>query len=138
MAKYIKPTLETKFHIDFSWWQQPGKNLRASLQAHICPDSESDALDSEGKTFDWISPLTGEVFEIDLLWHVLYKNCRSDPDFFDARIPLTTAIFRAFVINNNTPLTPVEIHEIIQKKSPDMILRTIGRGLVYDGIKPVA
>lgn len=137
MAKFIRPTLETKFHIDFSWWQQPNKNLRAFLQGHVCPDSQAAAAEVKGQLFDWVSPVTGEVFEIDELWHVLYKNCRSDPDFFDARIPLTTAIFRAFIVNNNTPLTPIEIHHVIQKKSPDMILRTIGRRQVYKGIKPV-
>ncbi len=137
MAKYIRPTLETKFHIDFGWWQNSNQNLRGYLQGHICPDSEDAADASEGQTFDWINPLTGEVFQVDMLWHALYKNCRSDPDFFDARIPLTSAIFRAFIVSNNAPLTPVEIYQIIQKKSPDMILRTIGSRQIYQGIKPI-
>lgn len=137
MAKYIKPTLDTKFHIDFLWWQQKGQNLRAFLQGHLCEGCREEAADSEGQTFDWISPDTGEVFEIDSLWHVIHKNCPNDPEFFDSRAPLTTAIFRAFIANNNAPLTPQELFEVTQKKSPDMILRTIGRRQVYKGIKPV-
>lgn len=137
MGKYIRPTLETKFHVDFFWWQQGGQNLRNFLEGHLCSDFQAIAAEHQGEIFDWINPETGEVFQIDLLWHIIYKHCQDDPDFFDPRTPLTTAIFRAFIAKNNRPLTPIEIQRIIQRKSPDMILRTIGGRRTYKGIKPV-
>ncbi len=137
MAKYIKPTLDTKFHIDFSWWQKKGQNLRSYLQSHACPPCKELAQDSQGQIFDWVNPETGEVFQIDMLWHIIHTHCSEDPTFLDSRIPLTSAIFRAFILNGNIPLTSIEIHQKISKKTPELILRTIGRRQVYKGIKPV-
>lgn len=136
MAKFVRPTTDTKFYIDFSWWQQKGQNLRAFLLSHACPNCQRTAQETQNQTFDWISPETGEVFEIDMLWHTIRTHCKDNPDFLDTRIPLTSAIFRVFILNNNTPLSPAEIHQQIHKKSPDMILRTIGRRQIYKGIKP--
>jgi len=138
MAKYIKPTLDTKFHVDFSWWQKKGSNLRAYLQSHACPACQEEVQQNDdNQIFDWISPDTGEVFQIDILWHIIHTHCSQDPTFIDTRIPLTSAIFRIFILNNNTPLTPVELYERLQKKSPELILKTIGRRQIYKGIKPV-
>jgi hypothetical protein len=137
MARYVKPTLDTKFHIDFSWWKQSNQNLRSYLRTHLCGSAKETAEQQERETFDWISSETGEVFPIDILWHVIREHCLDDPEFFDSRVPLTTAVFRTFIANDNTPLTPSEIADRIQKKSGDTILRTIGRLKVYKGIKPV-
>jgi hypothetical protein len=138
MAKYVKPTLKTKFHIDFAWWQKKGKNLRADLQSHACPEVKDLYADyKEDPDFDWINPETGEVFKIDVLWYLLHEHCKEYPDFINEFTPLTTAIFRVFIANDNTPLTAVEIHEKLQKKTPDLILRTIGGHRVYKGIRPV-
>jgi hypothetical protein len=138
MGKFIRPTLETKFHIDFSWWQQEGNNLRNFLEGHLCADYAALAAENRGKTFDWVDSETGEVFQIDMLWYIIYHHCQDHPEFFDSRTPLTTAIFRAFIARNNRPLTAVEIHHLIQRKSPDMILRTIGGRRTYKGIKAIS
>jgi hypothetical protein len=138
MAKYIKPTLETKFHIDFDWWQKTKQALKIDLSSHACADVQEQYGDQEQKTFDWIDPETGQVFNIDLMWYLVHTHCSQQPEFIDSRMPLTTAIFCLFVANDNTPLTPVEIYERLQKKTPDLILRTIGGRKVYKGIRPVA
>ena len=137
MAKYVRPTLDTKFHIDFSWWQKQDQNLRAYLRSHSCPECLELARNSELQCFDWISPETGEVFQIDILWHIIHNHCGQDPAFLDNRIPLTSAIFRTFIISDNTPLTPIEIHEQLHRKTPDVILKTVGSRRVYKGIKPI-
>ena len=138
MAKYVKPTLETKFHIDFAWWQKPGQNLGAYLQSHLCPEARK-LLESydQNPTFDWINPETGEVFQIDILWHIIRTQCSQQSNFIDDRVPLTVAIFRIFIANDNVPLTPLEIHQRLQKKRPDLILKTIGGHQIYEGIRPV-
>ena len=138
MAKYVKPTLKTKFHVDFSWWQGKGNNLRSYLLGHICPECKEAAKDSEGQTFDWVNPTTGEVFQVAMLWHIIQSHCIHNPDYIDSRSPLTSVIFRSFIVNNNQPLDPVELYDQIQKQSPDLILRTIGRRQVYKGIKPIS
>ena len=138
MAKYIKPTLDTKFHIDFEWWQKTKQALKIDLSSHACAEVQEQYNDREQKMFDWIDPDTGQVFNIDLMWYLVHTHCSQQPDFIDSRMPLTTAIFCLFIANDNTPLTPVEIYERLQKKTPDLILRTIGGRNVYKGIRPVA
>lgn len=138
MAKYIKPTLDTKFHIDFEWWQKTKQALKIDLSSHACAGVQEQYEQQEQKTFDWIDPDTGQVYNIDLMWYLVHTHCSQQPDFIDSRMPLTTAIFCLFIANDNTPLTPVEIYEQLQKKTPDLILRTIGGRNVYKGIRPVA
>lgn len=138
MAKYVKPMLDTKFHIDFAWWQKQRQSLGAYLQGHLCPEAKTHlADDRQNQTFDWISPETGEVFRLDILWYTIQTHCSQQPEFIDESLPLTRAIFRLFIANDNAPLTPLEIHAELQKKTPDLILRTIGGHQVYDGIRPV-
>lgn len=138
MAKYLKPTVDTKFHIDFAWWQQKSQNLRAFLRGHTCEAAQELVDEAEGQTFDWVSPDTGEVFQIDWLWYVIREQCKDDPEFLGSRIPLTSAIFRAFMVTDNAPLSPVEIRKMIgTTKSAEMILKTIGSRITYKGIKPV-
>ncbi len=137
MGKYVKPTLDTRFHIDFSWWNTRGQNLRTYLSGHACPECRERHQQDE--LFDWIDPESGEVYQLDIIWHCITTYCGQQPDFIDSQMPLASAIFRMFIVNNNIPLTPVEMYEKLQKKSPDLILRTIGGGRqVYHGIRPIA
>lgn len=138
MAKYVKPTLDTKFHIDFGWWQKQRQNLSAYLQSHLCSEAKAvHEQDAQNQTFDWVNAETGEVFQVDLLWHVIQTHCTQKPNFIEENIPLTRSIFRLFIANDNTPLTPLEIHAKLQKRTPELILRTIGGHQVYEGIRPV-
>ncbi|HXV42992.1 MAG TPA: hypothetical protein VEC96_08005 [Anaerolineae bacterium] len=139
MAKYVKPTLDTKFHIDFAWWKKQSQNLGAYLQSHLCSEAKAAySNQTPNQTFDWVNPETGEVFQIDMLWYTIQTECGEQPNFIDENMPLTRAIFRLFIANDNIPLTPLEIHEKLRKKNPDLILRTIGGHQVYEGIRPVS
>ncbi len=139
MTKYVKPTLKTKFHIDFSWWNQGGKNLHRYLLSHTC--AECAALVEQNpdvQTIDWVDPETGQVFAIDRLWHTINTHCSKTAGFIPETLPLAETIFRLFIANDNTPLTPIEIQQKIQKKDSKTILRTIGRHIIYRGIRPAA
>lgn len=110
--------------------------MGAYLQGHLCPEAKN-LHPTDNQTFDWVNPETGEVFQIDMLWHIIQTHCGQQPNFIDDSLPLTRAIFRLFIANDNTPLTSLEIYEMLHKKTPDLILRTIGGHQVYDGIRPV-
>ncbi len=138
MGNYSKPTLKTNFCIDFSWWQKKGKNFRAFLQEQVCSKGKNSSFNHlEEGIFDWINPETGEVFQIDLLWHFIHVHCSKQPDFISEYTPLIPSIFRLFIANNNTPLTPEEIYQVVHKQSPEVILKTIGGRVVYEGIRSV-
>ena len=36
-ASLIKPTKNTKFHIDFDWWKSQDRNWRNALGTFFCP-----------------------------------------------------------------------------------------------------
>jgi hypothetical protein len=138
MTRYVKPTLDTKFHIDFDWWQQQRRNLRIHLTSLLCPECQTKYADSPPEEFDWVSLDTGEIKRVDILWDVIRTHCSQQPDYLTDHMPLTTAVFRVFLANDNTPLTPNGLHQILRRKSPSLILRTIGRHQVYMGIRPVS
>lgn len=137
MPTWYRPTLDTKFHIDQEWWQASGRNFRLYLLEQLCDECRHRfATHRETETVDWINPETGEVTEADALLQCLKSMCASRPDFVDPRVPLTAAVFRIFLINDNTPLSPKELHETITWKTPEMILSTLGGRTTYLGIRP--
>jgi len=135
-SRRIKPTLETKFHIDYEWWNREDRELRVYLLSHLDTEKrEYFAAYRDTEEVDWIDPVTAEVQKVDALQRALQEASQA-PDFITARTSLVDAVFRVFLANNNTPLTPVELGEIIGRP-PMTILRTLAGTNVYKGIRPV-
>jgi hypothetical protein len=84
---------------------------------------------------DWVDPDTAEVQQVDGLQHVLITHCAKEPDFISERTALVDAVFRIFLANGNTPLTPVELAERLGRP-PETILRTLSGMRVYKGLRP--
>lgn len=138
MGNWARPDANTRFHIDFDWWKKSGQNFRIFLQSHLCTECRAQyASFNHPEEIDWIDPDTGEVAQVDGLWQSLRTCCSQKPDYITDTTPLTAAAFRVFLANDNTPLSPLELHQIIRKKSPEVILRTLAGKEVYQGIKPV-
>ena len=137
MSNWVRPTLSTKFHIDAEWWEEQGRNFRIHLLSHLCADCQARYKNyHEAELVDWIDDDTGEVSQVDGLWHSLRVCCSLKPDYVNELTPLTTAVFRTFLANGNEPLTPRELQEEVGRPA-ETILRTIGGFQVYHGIKPV-
>ena len=138
MAKWIKPNLETKFHIDFDWCEREGRDLRVYLQSHLCSECKVVYTNHRGNVqVDWIDPDTAEVTQVDALWQSIRTHCSERPDFITESTPLTDAVFRVFLANGNKPLSAIELHEILNRYTPMTILRTLGGRQIYKGIRPV-
>jgi len=138
MVRWIKPDLETKFHIDFDWWEKEGRDLRVYLQSHLCPECKVIYANHRGTAeVDWIDSNTAEVMRVDALWQSLRTHCSQRPDFITENTPLTDAVFRAFLANGNEPLSVVELHEILGRHTAETILHTLGSRKIYKGIRPV-
>jgi len=135
---WLKPTLDTKFHIDFSWWDQSGRDFRLHLRDNLCEECRSRFPSHLGtELVDWIDPETAEVKRTDALWQCLQTYCANYPEYINQTLPLTTAVFRAFLANHNQPLSAKELHERIPWKLPETILRTLSGGQAHMGIRPV-
>ncbi len=138
MGEYIKPTLETKFHIDFDWWQEQGRDLDIYLASRLCPECKQKCSGSdEPEIIDWVDPYTGEVRRLSSLWETIRSCCSQHPDYITAQTPLTYAVFLIFVANDNKPLTPIELYEQLGYRPASTILRTLAGHQVYYGIRPV-
>jgi hypothetical protein len=138
MAKWIRPTLDTKYHIDFDWWDEQKLDFRLYLRSQLCEDHQKDyAAHQVTELVDWVDPNTAEVKRVDALWQALKSCCSLRDDYISESTPLITAVFRMFLLNDNTPLSPRELAEKIGHARPDTILRTLSKGKIYRGIKPV-
>ena len=113
MGLWVKPTLDTKLHIDFDWWAERGANFRVVLQSRLCDDCREQyaALGSVG-AIDWVDPDTAEITQVDGLWHSLRTCCSHKPNYITEYTPLAESAFRIFLANDNTPLTPVELQRV--------------------------
>jgi hypothetical protein len=138
MARRRKPTVDTKFHIDFERWAESDRNFRIILHSHLCAECRVTYSNyQDAKDIDWIDPETADVRRVDGLWQALQSHCSHQPDYISSSTPLTSAIFRVFLANENRPLSPVEIYEILGRKDPQTILKLLTSSENYKGIRPI-
>lgn len=131
-----KPTLDTKYHIDYDWWERtPGEDLRVYLASHLQADQRERLLQStETRMVDYIHPQTGEVTPLDELWLEL-RMAAEAPDFITPDLSVVDSIFRVFLRNDNTPLSCRELGEQTGRE-PVTILKLLSGNRVYKGIRP--
>ncbi len=134
----LRPTVDTKFNIDLSWWKRQNKSIRVFLQDILCSECRADLGDlSEQKMVDMIDPETAEVQEVDAIWEAIRACCSLKPGYITMDTPLLESIFRVFLANGNKPLSVRELHARLDKKPAETILRLLTKGRVYLGIRPV-
>jgi hypothetical protein len=132
----IKPTLDTKFQIDYDWWERENNDLRAYMLTHLAPEVREKFTESEqDQVVDYIDPHTGEVFQLDELGLALQEAAKTE-DFINPQTSLVDSVFRVFLANGNTPRTPKELEEDTQRDART-ILKTFGGIRVYRGIRPI-
>jgi hypothetical protein len=132
----VKPTLQTCFHIDFNWWRQNDRSWRVYLRNYLCPEHQQifSGIDANEEV-DWVDPDTAEVQRVDGLQHILITHCARQPAFITQQTTLVDSVFRLFLANGNTPLTPEELAEQLGR-DPRIILKTLSGARVYKGLRP--
>ncbi len=137
MPKWSRPSLDTRFHIDYDWWKTSGKDIRVAVRGQLCNECQQRFPDHRNtESVDWVDPETAEVVQADALLQCLRSECAQKPGFISKNSPLVTNVFRLFLLNGNQGLTPREMHEQIPWQAPETILRTLASGSVYMGIRP--
>ncbi|PMB48273.1 hypothetical protein CEN41_01705 [Fischerella thermalis CCMEE 5330] len=131
----VKPTLDTQFHIDYTWWERSEEDLRQYLLTHLPPERRDQFIANESsERVDYIDPETAEVRELDALESAIQEAARQ-PDFINPQTSLIDSVFRVFLANGNRPCTPRELAEATGR-SAETILKTIGSLRVYKGLRP--
>jgi hypothetical protein len=134
-SRRVKPTLDTKFHIDYDWWERSDQDLQVNMIAQLLPEQRDYFAEHDaGEETDWVDPETAEVRRVDALRMALQQASR-ETDYYTPPTSLVNAVFRVFLTNNNVPLTPVELSQEISRP-PMTILRTLSGQQVYKGIRP--
>ena len=65
---HFRPTVDTKFHIDYDWWQNSGQSFRLFLREQLCDECRARFADYHNtEDVDWVDPETGEVHRTDAL-----------------------------------------------------------------------
>lgn len=132
----VKPTLQTRFHIDFDWWRMNDRDWRVYLYSNLCPEHQRAFAGMQvDEKVDWVDPDSAEVQQVDGIQHVLITHCARLEGFISDRATLVDAAFRLFLANGNTPLNTLELSERLGKP-PGVILRTLSGPRVYKGIRP--
>jgi hypothetical protein len=130
-----RPTVDTKFHIDFDWWDKSGLDLRTYVFSRL-DVGEKSALDIDLEFVDLVDPDTGEVRQVEGFQYALQTYFRQQPDNFATQTSLVDAIFYVLLANANKPMTPRELSEWVERP-PEVVLKTIAGPRVYQGIRPI-
>ena len=138
-AKFlVRPTLETKFQIDYDWWDRADRDLEIYLHSHLCSEHQEAFADAKADSLvDNVDPETAEVTKVPGIQNILITHCAQQPDYITRQTSLVNAVFRIFLANGNTPLTARELGERLGRQ-PNMVLRTFSSPRVYKGIRPFA
>ncbi|MBN2555811.1 MAG: hypothetical protein JXA97_07725 [Anaerolineales bacterium] len=132
----FRPSLDTKFHIDYNSWERADRELDIYLRSHLCAYHQEMFADLDADIeVDHIDPVTAEVTPIAGIQHILITHCSQQPDYLSPNTTLVNAVFRVFLANQNTPLTAVELGEKLGRDAKT-ILRTLSSRRVYKGIRP--
>lgn len=132
----LKPTVDTRFHIDYEWWEKENNDLRAFVLAQLPTDlRERMEKSTIGRVVDYIDPDTGEVFQLDELGLAIQEASKRS-DFINPQTSLVDSVFRVFLANGNIPRSPRELEEDTGRDART-ILKTFGGIVIYKGIRPI-
>lgn len=137
MPKWQRPTVDTKFHIDLDWWKRQNRDIRIFLAQSLCEECREVYADLRDLgEVDSVDPETAEVVREDALWGTLRSCCSTRPSYITPNTPIIDSIFLTFAANGNKPLSPRELHDRLDRRPPETILRMLTGGKVYLGIRP--
>jgi hypothetical protein len=133
----VKPTLNTRYHIDFDWWRQSENDWHVHLRGLLCDEHQEMFADySVGDMLDFIDPETAEVRPMNGIQQAILSHCARQPEFLTVKTAMVEAVFRVFLANGNSPLSTNELAEKLGRPA-NIILTTFSGGRVYKGIRPV-
>jgi hypothetical protein len=134
-AHLKRPSLDTKFHIDFEWWDESDLDLKTYLFSRLDIGDES-ALDLGVDQVDLVDAETGEVRQVDGFQFAVQTYFKQLPNDFAQQSSLVDAIFFILLKNANKPMSAKELAQDVGR-DPDMVLKTISGTRIYQGIRPI-
>lgn len=128
-------TADTKFYIDYSWWEEGHLDLRTYLLGRMSLGSEP-ITELPAERIDLIDSRTGELRQVDAFQYLVRNYFSTHDDDLAAQGSVVDAVFSVLLANGNEPMTAAEIAERIHRL-PELVLRTFGGSQIYHGIRPL-
>ena len=138
MSPVARPDTHTLFHIDPTWFEKNGCDLRAEMHAALCDECRAIyPTPADARSVDRVHPQTGEVTRVDALWECLADHCGRRPEYITPATLLMSAIFRALLANENKPMSSEQLFKRIGKSNAAGILRVLLSAEIENGVVPV-
>jgi hypothetical protein len=135
--RFFRPTEETKFHVDYAWFDRNAQDVNVLIYKCLTPEQQERWADTPlDEAYDFVDEQTGEVQQITRAVQIIRAERADDPTFIAAKMPVAEAVFRIFLLNNNHPLSAVELAAKLNRK-PSEILAQLGGRVIYNGIRPI-
>jgi hypothetical protein len=134
-ANLRRVTPDTKFYIDYDWWEEGHLDLRAYMLARVSVDSDVP-LELPHERIDLIDSKTGEVRQVDAFQYLVRNYFSHHGDTLAMQGSLVDAVFSVLLANGNEPMTVSEIAERVQRPT-DLLIKTFGGSQIYHGIRPL-
>lgn len=128
-------TADTKFYIDYNWWDEGHLDLRTYLLARLSLGNEP-ITDLPAERIDLVDSKTGEVRQVDAFQYLVRNQLNRHNDDLMAQGSLVDAVFSVLLANGNEPLTASEIAERVHR-SAELVIKTFGGSQIYHGIRPL-
>ena len=133
----LRPNLDTKFHIDYDWWQRADRDVEVFLRDYLCPEHQQALAEGEGDlAFDFVDPETAEVRRIGGVQQVLISHCARQPGYLTPDNTLVDSVFRILLASGNAPISSNDLSQRLGRPA-QTILRTLSAPRVYKGIRPI-
>lgn len=132
-----KPGVESRFHIDFDWWEREGRDFRVDVARHLRPEAaHAFASAQSDEMIDLIDGETAEITQVDKAQYLLREQVRPTNEFLGEHTSMVDAVFHILLANGNRPMTPNELSVVLNRPA-QTILRTLGGKVVYKGLRPI-
>lgn len=136
-AVLLRPTVDTKFHIDYEWWRRADRDVEVFLRDYLCDEHKQALATVDGDLlYDHVDAETGEVRRIGGIQQVLMSHCARQPGYLAPHNSLVDSVFRILLANGNTPVSSNELSQRLGRPAMT-ILRTLSAPRVYKGIRPI-
>lgn len=130
-----RTTPDTRFFIDFEWWEKSNLDLKTYLLSRFSLGDEN-ALEAEFDQVDLVDARTGEVHQVDGFQYLIQSYFHQLPDDFISTASLVDATFCVLLANANQPMSARDIAERVGRPA-EVVVRTLGGTKIYQGIRPI-
>lgn len=124
----------TKFYIDYSWWDSSGRSIESYLQTKLGADV---SMAETEESIDLIDMQTGEVQKLSGFEYAVQTYFNQQSADFMQRSTLVDGVFSALLSNGNRPMSALLIAEKVGRPA-ETVCRTFGGRKIFLGIRPYA